>query len=59
MKLSPLNNRRLQNFKLNKTNPNHIKINGANYLDEIKKNNESAIFYSGHFANFELNSCQK
>ena len=44
----------LRNFKLNKTNPNHIKINGANYLDEIKKNNESAIFYSGHFANFEL-----
>ena len=23
-------------------------------LDEIKKNNEPVIFYSGHFANFEL-----
>ena len=44
----------LRNFKLNKTNPNHIKINGINYLDEIKKNNEPSIFYSGHFANFEL-----
>ena len=44
----------LRNFKLNKTNPNHIKINGINYLDEIKKNNEPSIFFSGHFANFEL-----
>ena len=33
---------------------NHIKIKGTNYLDEIKKNNEPVIFYSGHFANFEL-----
>jgi KDO2-lipid IV(A) lauroyltransferase len=31
-----------------------MKINGVNYLNEIKKNNEPAIFYSGHFANFEL-----
>jgi KDO2-lipid IV(A) lauroyltransferase len=31
-----------------------MKINGANYLDEIKKNNEPVIFYSAHFANFEL-----
>ena len=44
----------LNNFKFNKTNFNHIKINGTKYLDEIKKNNESSIFYSGHFANFEL-----
>ncbi len=44
----------LNDFKLNRTNLNHIKINGSNYLDEIKKNNESVIFYSGHFANFEL-----
>ena len=28
------------------------------YLDEIKKNNESVIFYSGHFANFELMALQ-
>ena len=44
----------LKKFKFNKTHFNHIKINGLQYLDEIKKNNESAIFYSGHFANFEL-----
>jgi len=44
----------LKDFKLNKTNFNHMKINGINYLEEIKKNNESVIFYSGHFANFEL-----
>ena len=44
----------LKDFKLNKTNFDHIKINGTNYLNEIKNNNEPAIFYSGHFANFEL-----
>ena len=44
----------LKDFKYNRTNFNHMKINGTNYLEEIKKNNESAIFYSGHFANFEL-----
>ena len=44
----------LKDFKYNKTNFDHIKINGTNYLNEIKNNNEPAIFYSGHFANFEL-----
>ena len=44
----------LKNFKFNKTNFNHIKINGTNYLKQIKKNNESVMCYSGHFANFEL-----
>ena len=44
----------LKDFKFNKTSFDHIKINGISYLDEIKKNNEPAIFYSGHFANFEL-----
>ena len=44
----------LKDFKFNKNNFGYIKINGTNYLDEIKKNNESVIFYSGHFANFEL-----
>ncbi len=44
----------LKEFKLNKRNPNHININGVKHLHEVKKNNESAIFYSGHFANFEL-----
>jgi len=44
----------LKDFKLNKTNFDYIKINGINYLDEIKKSNEPVIFYSGHFANFEI-----
>jgi len=44
----------LRDFKLNKTGFDHIKINGSEYLDQIKKNNEVVIFYSGHFANFEL-----
>jgi len=44
----------LKDFKLNKTNFNHIKINGIKYLEEIKKNNESVIFYSAHLGNFEL-----
>ena len=44
----------LKDFKFNKTNFDHIKINGTNYLDDIKKNNEPVIFYSAHLANFEL-----
>ena len=44
----------LKDFNLNNTNFDHINIVGAEHLREIKKNNESAIFYSGHFANFEL-----
>ena len=44
----------LKDFKFNRTNFNHMKINGVNHLNEIKKNNKPAIFYSGHFANFEL-----
>ena len=44
----------LKDFKFNKTDFDHIKINGTNYLNEVKNNNEPAIFYSGHFANFEL-----
>jgi len=44
----------LKDFKYNNTNFDHIKINGIDYLDEIKKNNRPTIFYSGHFANFEL-----
>ena len=30
------------------------KIEGSEILDEIKKNNEQAVFISGHFNNFEL-----
>ena len=44
----------LRDFKFNKTNFDHIKINGINYLDQIKKENEPVIFFSAHFANFEL-----
>ena len=44
----------LKDFKLNKTNFDHIKITGVNHLDVIKNNNEPAIFYSAHLANFEL-----
>ena len=47
----------LKDFKFNKTNFNYMKINGTNYLDEIKKNNETVIFYSAHLANFELMAC--
>jgi len=44
----------LKDFKFNKMDFNHIQINGTEHLDIIKKNNESVIFYSGHFANFEM-----
>ena len=44
----------LKDFKFNRTALNHIKINGSNHLDNIKKSKKSVIFYSGHFANFEL-----
>ena len=44
----------LKDLKFNRTNFDHMKINGTYHLDEIKKNNEPVIFYSGHFANFEL-----
>lgn len=44
----------LKDFKFNRTNFIHMKIYGADRLNEIKKSNKPAIFYSGHFANFEL-----
>jgi KDO2-lipid IV(A) lauroyltransferase len=44
----------LKDFKFNKTNFPHMTIKGVKYLEEIKKNNQPVIFYSGHFANFEL-----
>ena len=44
----------LKDFKFNRTNFSHMRINGSNHLDEIKRNNKPVIFYSGHFANFEL-----
>ena len=36
----------------------HITIKGENILNEIIKNKKSAIFISGHFANFELMSME-
>jgi len=44
----------LKDFKFNKTGFTHMEIKGLNYLEDIKKNNQPVIFYSGHFANFEL-----
>ena len=44
----------LKDFRFNKTNFDHIKIKGTNYLEEIKKNNETVVFFSAHLANFEL-----
>jgi len=44
----------LKDFKFNRTNSDHMKINGVKHLHEIKNNNEAVIFYSAHFANFEL-----
>ena len=36
----------------------NLKINGMEYLDEIKKNKKPVIFVSGHFNNFELMAMQ-
>ena len=44
----------LKELKNGKTGFHHMKINGLDQLDKIKKNNKPVIFYSGHFANFEL-----
>jgi len=44
----------LKDFKFNKTDFDHMKIIGGKHLEEIKKTNKPVIFYSGHFANFEL-----
>ena len=44
----------LKTFYKNELGFDHIKINGKNYLEEIKKSNKPVIFYSGHFSNFEL-----
>ncbi len=44
----------LKDFKFNRTGINHIKIIGGEYLETIKESEEPVIFFSGHFANFEL-----
>ena len=42
----------LNNFQ---KNHNHlIKLNGTEYLNEIKNSNKPVVFVSGHFSNFEL-----
>ena len=42
----------LNNFQ---KNHNHlIKLNGTEYLDDIKNSNKPVVFVSGHFSNFEL-----
>ena len=43
----------LKQFKKNNFNQ-FIEIEGLNYLNEIKNNNEKVVFISGHFNNFEL-----
>ena len=43
----------LKQFRKNNLNK-FIEIEGLNFLDEIKKNNEQVVFISGHFNNFEL-----
>ncbi len=43
----------LKQFRKNSLNQ-FIEIEGLNYLNEIKNNNEKAVFISGHFNNFEL-----
>ena len=43
----------LKQFRENNLNQ-FIEIEGLNFLDEIKKNNEQVVFISGHFNNFEL-----
>ena len=43
----------LKNFR-NDTANRYIDVEGENFLNEIKTNNERVIFVSGHFDNFEL-----
>ena len=43
----------LKNFR-NDTSNKYINVEGENFLNEIKTNNERVIFVSGHFDNFEL-----
>ena len=44
----------LKDFKFDKTKFSHMKINGVDNLNKIKNSNKPVIFFSGHFANFEL-----
>jgi KDO2-lipid IV(A) lauroyltransferase len=40
--------------KFQKNHKNLIKLNGTEYLDEIKNSNKPVVFVSGHLSNFEL-----
>ncbi len=44
----------LKKFKDNTLNFKHIKISGIEHLENIKSSNKPVVFFSGHFANFEL-----
>ena len=43
----------IRDFRFNKLSSN-IEVEGQDILENLKKTNRSAIFISGHFANFEL-----
>ena len=43
----------IKHFREDETNKN-IKIEGQEILDDIKKDNKSVVFISGHLSNFEL-----
>jgi len=43
----------IKDFRMGKLDQ-HIKINGLDYLDEIKKRGKPVVFVSAHFSNFEL-----
>ena len=47
----------IKDFRSTKLEKN-FKINGMEYLDEIKKNQKPVVFVSGHFNNFELMAMQ-
>ena len=47
----------LKKFKRNNLN-NYIKVEGLEYLKEIKENKKKVVFVSGHFNNFELMAMQ-
>jgi len=47
----------MEKFKNNELN-RYIKVEGAEYLEKIKKKEKKVIFISGHFNNFELMSMQ-
>ena len=47
----------IKDFRISKFE-NNIEVEGQYILDKIKKDNESVIFVSGHFNNFELMAMQ-